>query len=392
MQSAVSRRAHGRLVRLGVIGTGYAASRLHLPALHRQRDRFEIVAFSDTSHESAVRFAELSGVPIDCSFPNYHDLLRRDDVEAVVIALPVALLYSAAQDALGAGKHVLCEKPPGADLHQGRAFLNLQNRFPQRVFLVAENYFYRDDLRLARMLIDRGAIGRLVQASWRLSFHTGARRGLGGWRQLSASRGGSHLEHGIHHAAQIRMLCGDVIRLSGEYEEADPHAPGASHVAMSLRFAGGGIGSYACVHSALPIPAGSNEMQLFGSEGTMSVGRGRVSLYRSDCSVDDYGFEGLDRGFFNEYTNFYEAVVLGAPVVGTVAQSYANMLVIVSGLDAADGGRMIDLSGEVAASPVPLWVSYGHRELLDGSIPQVSVVRRGPNSGSGASPWIPGVG
>jgi predicted dehydrogenase len=41
---------------------------------------------------------------------NYEDLLRRSDIEAVVIALPLNMHYKAVMDALDAGQHVLCEK------------------------------------------------------------------------------------------------------------------------------------------------------------------------------------------------------------------------------------------------------------------------------------------
>ena len=39
-------------------------------------------------------------------------VIHQSDVDAVVIALPVPLHYPATLEALRAGKHVLCEKPP----------------------------------------------------------------------------------------------------------------------------------------------------------------------------------------------------------------------------------------------------------------------------------------
>lgn len=42
---------------------------------------------------------------------SHTELIRRDDVDAVVIAVPSAMHHAVAREALLAGKHVLCEKP-----------------------------------------------------------------------------------------------------------------------------------------------------------------------------------------------------------------------------------------------------------------------------------------
>ena len=72
---------------------------------------------------------------IEC-VPGHRELLRRRDVEAVVVAVPTALHYQVARDALEAGKHVLCEKPlcidvrqrPGSDRPGGRSVARVDDR------------------------------------------------------------------------------------------------------------------------------------------------------------------------------------------------------------------------------------------------------------------------
>jgi predicted dehydrogenase len=78
-------------IRLGVIGTGLALERLHWPALKRLTDRYEIVAFADTRREVAERFAAYSGAAMANYVADYPDQLRRDDVEAVLILVPIPL-------------------------------------------------------------------------------------------------------------------------------------------------------------------------------------------------------------------------------------------------------------------------------------------------------------
>ena len=120
-----------RAIRLGVIGTGLAVEQLHWPALKRMTDRFAIAAFANHTRPKAEHFASYSGASMDDYHADYRDLLRRDDVEAVLISLPIPLNYAVTRDCLAAGKHVICEKPAGVDEQEGRAFLALEKRIPR---------------------------------------------------------------------------------------------------------------------------------------------------------------------------------------------------------------------------------------------------------------------
>jgi len=205
-------------IRLGVIGTGLAVERLHWPALVQMPDRFTIAAFANHTRPKAEHFASYSGASMDDYHADYRDLLRRDDVEAVLISLPIPLNYGVTREALEAGKDVVCEKPAGTDEEEGRRFVALGEEFPDRTILIAENMFYRDDLRLARSLIDAGAIGRIHLLSWRNVSRLVPVPGKFSstpWRHDPGYRGGPHLDAGVHHTAQLRLLCGDVQRLYG---------------------------------------------------------------------------------------------------------------------------------------------------------------------------------
>src|SRR5215216_2786121 len=119
-------------VRLGIIGTGIAVEKLHWPALRQMPDHFDIVAFANHTRPKAEAFAQLAGLSMDNYHTDYAELLARDDVDAVLICLPIPLLYPSTRAALEAGKHVLCEKPVGGNLDQGRDFLALGELFPQQ--------------------------------------------------------------------------------------------------------------------------------------------------------------------------------------------------------------------------------------------------------------------
>jgi predicted dehydrogenase len=365
-----------RAIRLGVIGTGLAVEQLHWPALRRMTDRFVMAAFANHTQPKAEHFAAYTGASMDDYHADYRDLLRRDDVEAVLISLPIPLSYEVTRDALTAGKHVICEKPAGGDEEQGRAFLALEAEFPDRKVLIAENFFYRDDLRLARALLDAGAIGRVHLMAWRMVNQLIPRPGgFSGtpWRHRPVYRGGAHLDGGVHHIAQIRLLCGDADQVHGGIQRANSTIDAPSDLTLNLRFVSGAIGNYTACYPEIPVPPETNAMRLYGTEGVMTIsgqpGSRQVSVALPGGGVEVHRFEGIDNGYYGEFLNFSEAILHDAPIVGTIEQSFRNMLIVLRGLDAAEQGQamgLADVPGRLAASSVPLWRPRGATGLFDG--------------------------
>ncbi len=363
-----------RAIRLGIIGTGLAVEQLHWPALRQMPDRFTVAAFANHTRPKAEHFAAYSGASMDDYHQDYHDLLRRDDVETVLISLPIPLNYAVTREALEAGKDVICEKPSGANLTEGQQYLALAEEFPDRTVLVAENFFYRDDLRYARSLLDDGAIGRLHLMAWRNVSRLIPQPGKFSstpWRHDPGYQGGPHLDAGVHHTAQIRLLCGDVQRVHGEIQDANETHGGPSDLTLTLRFASGAIGSYTASYPELAVPPEPNEMRLYGTDGVLVVASNnrRVALHRPDGAPEEHRMIDGDGGYYNEFLNFYDAVVHGEPLIGTIAQSYANMLIIARGLESAEDGRAMTLDDApvpLAATSVPLWRPRGADGLFDG--------------------------
>ena len=361
-----------RPIQLGIIGTGLAVEQLHWPALKRMPDRFRVVAFCDVERPVAERFAAYSGTPLDGYVADYRDLLGRDDVEAVLISLPIPLNYPVTRAAVEAGKHVICEKPAGANEAEGRALVELAAQHPERTVLVAENWFYRDDLRLARSLLDEGVIGRVHFVAWRYVSRLVPRPGEFSstpWRQQAEYEGGPHLDGGVHHIAQLRLLCGDVDRVAGEVQDANAIFEGPSDLALTLRFVSGAAGAYAASYPELTVPAEPNELRLYGTEAMMAVGREGIRVHRPDGTVEIHRIEGSDGGYYNEFLDFAEAVSSGTSYVGTAAQSFRNMQLVLGGIESARQGQVVEVDpspGGLSTATVPLWRPAGATGLFDG--------------------------
>jgi len=337
-------------VRLGIIGTGLAIELLHWPPLSKLLDRFQVTAFSNHTRPKAEAFAQMAGLSMANYSADYADVLRRDDVDAVLIALPIPLLYPSTRDALQAGKHVLVEKPAGADTDQARAFLRLESEYPNLKVLVAENFYYRDDLLLAQQLIQDGAIGQPHLMHWRLVNRSNPDQGgyaATQWRQDIGYRGGFHLDGGVHHVAQMRMLLGEIESLHGRVQDANPQMGGPSDLVLSLNFASGAIGSYTAAYLPIAAHEEPNEMRIYGSNGSMALWRRTVRVVRADGSVDEHTRDN-DGGYYKQLLNFYGAIVEDEPIAGTIAQSVANVRVIMAAMDSAERGQPLEVeAGEV---------------------------------------------
>ncbi|MEV6825323.1 Gfo/Idh/MocA family oxidoreductase [Amycolatopsis sp. NPDC051102] len=360
-------------IRLGLIGTGLAVEKLHWPALRGLTDRYEVTAFTDSSAEQRGRFAGYSGTDPARAVADRATLLARDDVDAVLISVPIPHLYEVACDALAAGKDVFCEKPAGVDAEQAAAFLALAAGHPDRTFMVGENYFYRDDLRYARALLDDGAIGRPHLMAWRHAGQVVPREGRftsTPWRQRPQYRGGVHLDFGVHNIAQIRLLCGDVAWVHGAVQAANSTIDAPSDLTLNLVFTGGAIGNYTASFPEIPVPPEPNEMRLYGTEGVLvlagSESERHVTRSSPDASTHTTVFRGSDNGYRAELVDFADAVQFGVRPVGSVAQSVANAMVVQRALDSAEQAAALALDPVPGAGPVPLWRPRGSAGLFDG--------------------------
>lgn len=101
------------VLRLGVIGCGRIAQVAHLPAIAKE-PTVQLVAVSDPSAVLATAVGARYEVP---GYTDTAELLR-DDLDAVLIAVPDRFHQSVGAQALEAGLHVLIEKPAALDSAQ----------------------------------------------------------------------------------------------------------------------------------------------------------------------------------------------------------------------------------------------------------------------------------
>lgn len=141
--------------RFGLIGCG-EIGRLRAAAIKRVPST-QLVAVSDVIRRAADAVASRYNVPVE---DDWRKMVRRNDVDAVIVSTPPSLHAAMTVEALSCGKHVLCEKPlartPAECLTMVTAAAE-NNRFLATGF----NYRFYPPIVKARKLIDAGVIGEI---------------------------------------------------------------------------------------------------------------------------------------------------------------------------------------------------------------------------------------
>ncbi|MGA3326147.1 MAG: Gfo/Idh/MocA family oxidoreductase [Terriglobia bacterium] len=199
----------------GVVGSGTRSRNAHLPILRDYFPEVEVVALSDVTPENLQQGLKIYGKQV-AAYSDYREMLSaHQELDAVVVVAPNFLHAPITLAALGAGKHVLTEKPIAthvADATQVIATAKKQQR------ILAVGFEMRYSLLFHRMadLLRQGAIGdlELVFAalfrgdwnprSWR---YTDPQTGINtNWRFLTYTAGCSLMEDGIHELDVIHWL------------------------------------------------------------------------------------------------------------------------------------------------------------------------------------------
>ena len=94
-------------LRVAVAGLGNAAMNLHLPALAGLAHA-NVVGGCDPSEAQRAKAAEKSRI---ATFPSLGELLTATTPDVVIVCAPPRAHRAICVEALGAGAHVLCEKP-----------------------------------------------------------------------------------------------------------------------------------------------------------------------------------------------------------------------------------------------------------------------------------------
>lgn len=344
MSSPLTQKKAGRPpIKLGIIGTGLAARNLHWPVLKGLPDLFQVTAVCNRGEQKAAEFARLVG--LSRYYLDHRQMLAEADIEAVLVAVPIALNYPLSLECAKAGKHVMCEKPVAVDLAQGRKMMHLSAEYGV-VVQIAEQFYYREDILRAKQLIESGELGEVFQIRVDVTVRIDPDSGSGatGWRVAPAHRGGFVTDAGVHHMAQLRLLAGEVASVHAFARRQSPHFGGVDNVCINLLFRSGAIGHYSASYTAASSDRWWVRTVVFGSKGTLEIGHGELWLQPAGKRKRQHlRWEGFDGGYRNQWLAFYRALTEGEVPLASPAQTYRDLQLILAALDAAERGEVVSL-------------------------------------------------
>ena len=246
--------------RLAFLGTGLATS-LHSQTMKAMApDVQRWYASRDQARADAAR-ARFGGAG---AFGSYDAALDDSNITAVLVALPPSLHLEWTLRALGAGKHVILEKPP---LLQSGDFAAVRDaaRRADRQVLIAENYYYKPLAITLRRTIARGDLGDLrflhVNAlKWQST--------AGGWRDDEALSGyGALFEGGIHWISLLTSLGPTVTRVRAA--RAGSRAGLDRSILITLEYAEGLVATLAYSWEIRGLLNGVRWSACYGTAGTL---------------------------------------------------------------------------------------------------------------------------
>ncbi len=163
-------------VRFGVISASGMAQG-HMNAIVWNRNA-ELKAVCDIDEAKLNECAEKYSVD---GYTDYREMLKREDIDAVVICTPDQLHREMLEESLKAGKHVLCEKPMALTIEDCKAMVKAAKASDRKV-MVGQICRYTPGFVKAKKLIDEGKIGELFFVESEYAHDYAFIQGQGNWR------------------------------------------------------------------------------------------------------------------------------------------------------------------------------------------------------------------
>jgi UDP-N-acetyl-2-amino-2-deoxyglucuronate dehydrogenase len=227
------------LVRVGLVGI-WSWSGVIADATQRSKKLKLVTCYSRTPDKRSV-YSQRYGIEQE---KNYEDLLKRKDIDGILIVTPNAV--HAEQTALAAqyGKHVYVEKPIANTLEDGRKMIEACQKAGV-VLQVGQLMRRLAGYRKIKEFIDRGAIGEPVMAEANFSHNLGFQLTPEKWRWRGDDTGcpaGALMTMGVHHADTLIHYFGPIKTAFSYFSKLCIPAPVEDVTTTIFKFESGVLG------------------------------------------------------------------------------------------------------------------------------------------------------
>lgn len=204
-------------IRIGVVGVrgrGAMAKNLHC-----ENGRSAVIAGADVSREALEQFKSDVN-PKAFVTQNYDEMLKMDEIDAVMVASPDFTHEEYVLKAFKAGKHVFCEKPMAITTEGCDKMLKAWQDSGKK-FMIGFNMRYMNIFRVMKDIVDAGTIGEIRTVWVRHFVGHGGRWYYHDWHANSKYSTGLLLQKASHDIDMIHWITGKYTKRAAGFGSLD---------------------------------------------------------------------------------------------------------------------------------------------------------------------------
>jgi predicted dehydrogenase len=270
------------MVKVGMLSFAH----VHADGYARQvseNDKSEIVAIWDHMEERGKGAAEKYDVP----FYSNLDKILELDIDAVVVNVETNMHPEVMAAAAKAGKHIFTEKALAIDVDGCDEIIEAVEESGVK-FMISLPSRCRKELLLARKAIDDGLLGDITFGRGRVAHSASLdmwfKGGSAWFVDAEKAGGGALFDLGCHRMDVIRWMMGEPKKVMAIVNNFCPNYEIDDNSATIIEFSNKGIG---VVDVAFVHRSGPNPFELYGTEGSISMGAGPLSMTTTKMSEDE---------------------------------------------------------------------------------------------------------
>src|SRR5574340_70276 len=194
-------------VRVGFVGTGGIASGLHMPQL-KEIEAVEFAALCDTQRARAEEASQKFGGNV---YSDHHEMLEREQLDALYVCLPPNAHTDAEIIAAQKGLHLFVEKPIVMTMEQGKEIAKAIKK-AKIISCVGYQLRYTPAAIAAPDYLQGKTIAMVAGTRW-----GGVAGGTDHWWRVMERSGGMLHEQATHNVDLMRYLAGDITEVCARF-------------------------------------------------------------------------------------------------------------------------------------------------------------------------------
>ena len=302
-----------KAVNIGVVGLGRLGIK-HAENLAFKIPKANLIAVCAMEEERLEEVKREWGIPY--TYKSFDEMIKNEELDAVLIASPSGLHTGQISKALEAGLHVFSEKPLGTSVEECKIAEKAVEKYKDKVFMLGFMRRYDESYLFAKEKIKSGEIGKPILFR---GYSQDPEKFIEGAIAYAGHSGGEFLDMSVHDIDLARWYLDsepeEVYAIGGCYAHPEfaEHKDG-DNVSALMKFQNGAM---AFLFAGRTAPHGYNvETEIIGTKGILRIGsvpqKNLVEILdnngvRKECSQDF--LERFEESYLNEVNEFINCII-----------------------------------------------------------------------------------